>query len=47
VLYNVVAYRLRLGQTPTELEDLAQNRWPVYRSQDAQLSSIGTVKSPW
>ncbi len=46
VLYNVAAYRLRLGQEPSELEDLAQNRWPTYRPQD-QGSQIGTVRSPW
>jgi len=34
VLYNVAAYRLRLGQTPAELVDLAENRWPTYRQQD-------------
>lgn len=34
VLYNVSAYRLRLGQTPSELQDLAANRWPAYRAQD-------------
>jgi soluble lytic murein transglycosylase-like protein len=34
VLYNVAAYRLRLGQNPTELADLAEGRWPVYRAQD-------------
>jgi hypothetical protein len=34
VMYNVAAYRLRLGQTPHELIDLAENRWPVYRAQD-------------
>jgi soluble lytic murein transglycosylase-like protein len=34
VLYNVAAYRLRFGQNASELEDLAQNRWPTYRPQD-------------
>ena len=34
VLYNVAAYRLRLGQEPSELKDLAENRWPAYRAQD-------------
>lgn len=34
VLYNLAAYRLRLGQQPSELEALGQNRWPVLRSQD-------------
>ncbi|MCW5774325.1 MAG: lytic transglycosylase domain-containing protein [Rhodospirillaceae bacterium] len=34
VLYNISAYRLRFGQRPAELEDLAQNRWPIYRAQD-------------
>lgn len=34
VIYNISAYRLRFGQRPTELEDLAQNRWPTYRAQD-------------
>ena len=46
VLYNVAAYRLRLGQNPSELEDLTQNRWPIYRSQD-QSAQIGTVCTPW
>ena len=46
VLYNVAAYRFRLGQNPSELEDLAQNRWPTYRPQDQQLS-LGTVANPW
>lgn len=46
VLYNVAAYRLRLGQSPSELEDLAQNRWPIYRPQD-QGSQIGTVGTRW
>jgi soluble lytic murein transglycosylase len=46
VLYNVAAYRLRLGQNPSELEDLTQNRWPLYRSQDQQ-AQIGTVGTPW
>ena len=46
VLYNVSAYRLRLGQHPSELEDLAQNRFPAYRPQDQQLS-LGTVRNPW
>lgn len=34
VLYNVAVYRLRLGQEPSELKDLAENRWPTYRAQD-------------
>ena len=34
VLYNLAAYRLRLGQDPSELRDLAENRWPTYRAQD-------------
>ncbi|MGH7003477.1 MAG: hypothetical protein ACREIP_05970, partial [Alphaproteobacteria bacterium] len=34
VLYNLAAYRLRLGQTPSELVDLSQNRWPTYSAQD-------------
>jgi soluble lytic murein transglycosylase-like protein len=46
VLYNVSAYRLRLGQTPTELDDLAQNRFPTYRPQD-QGAQIGTVGTRW
>lgn len=46
VLYNVAAYRLRLGQSPSELEDLAQNRFPAYRAQD-QGSQIGTVGTRW
>ncbi len=46
VLYNVTAYRLRLGQTPAELEDLAQNRFPTYRPQD-QGSQIGAVGTRW
>lgn len=46
VIYNVAAYRLRLGQNPAELEDLAQNRWPIYRPQD-QSAQIGTVGTPW
>ncbi len=46
VLYNVAAYRLRLGQTPTELDDLAQNRWPTYRPQDQQISQ-GVARNPW
>ena len=46
VLYNVSAYRLRLGQRPSELEDLAQNRFPAYRPQD-QGSQIGTVGTRW
>ena len=46
VLYNVSAYRLRLGQTPSELEDLAQNRFPAYRPQD-QGAQIGTVGTRW
>ena len=37
-----------LRQNPTELEDLAQNRWPVYRPQDHRNAQIGTVGySPW
>jgi soluble lytic murein transglycosylase-like protein len=46
VLYNVSAYRLRLGQSPSELEDLAQNRFPIYRPQD-QGAQIGTVGTRW
>ncbi len=46
VLYNVSAYRLRLGQTPAELDDLAQNRFPVYRPQD-QGAQVGTVGTRW
>ncbi len=46
VLYNVAAYRLRLGQNSSELEDLARNRFPMYRPQDQQLS-LGTVGSPY
>ena len=46
VLYNVSAYRLRLGQSPAELEDLAQNRFPIYRPQD-QGGQIGTVGTRW
>jgi soluble lytic murein transglycosylase-like protein len=46
VLYNVSAYRLRLGQNPAELEDLAQNRMPTYRPQD-QGSQIGIVGTRW
>jgi soluble lytic murein transglycosylase-like protein len=34
VLYNLAAYRLRLGQNATELDDLSNNRWPIYRPQD-------------
>jgi soluble lytic murein transglycosylase len=34
VLYNLAAYRLRLGQEPNELQDLAEGRWPTYRPQD-------------
>jgi soluble lytic murein transglycosylase-like protein len=34
VLYNLAAYRLRLGQTPHELQHLASGRWPTYHAQD-------------
>jgi soluble lytic murein transglycosylase-like protein len=34
VLYNITAYRLRFGQHPVELEELAANRWPIYRAQE-------------
>jgi len=34
VVYNLAAYRLRLGQTPHELQELAAGRWPTYRAQD-------------
>lgn len=46
VIYNVAAYRLRLGQMPSELEDLAQNRFPTYRPQDTG-GQIGTVGTQW
>jgi len=48
VLYNVVAYRLRLGQSPTELDDLAQYNFPVYRPQDtAQIGTVHGTTIPW
>jgi len=34
VVYNLAAYRLRLGQQPHELQELAAGRWPTYRAQD-------------
>ncbi len=36
VIYNVSAYRLRLGQRPVELESLSANKWPIYVAQDGK-----------
>ncbi len=36
VMYNLWAYRLRLGQKTPSLDDLAEGRWPTYRALDGK-----------